>query len=326
MSGTALLVVRPSSLGDVVHTLALVSDVETHVPGAIVDWVAEEAFAPLVRLDPRIRRVVQLPLRRWRRAPAPLRTLREMRAFARELRAFRYDAILDLQEQVKGALVTRLARGCRHGFDRNSIREPIATLLDDVHHAIPRDQHFIDKARALAAAALGYAVTQAPRWSFALPHDAASVLPDRPYALALHATSRADKLWPEEAWRGLIAHCAREGVAVLLPWGDAAERARSERLAHGMATAIVPPRRSLPEMAALARHAQVVVGVDTGLTHLAAALGTPTVAIFTATDAALAGVARAGPHAEDQGGGGRVPTLDAVMAALARVRRRASGR
>ncbi|MCC6870253.1 MAG: lipopolysaccharide heptosyltransferase I [Burkholderiales bacterium] len=322
MSGPAVLVVRPSSLGDIVHALSLVSDVEAQLPGAAIDWVAEEAFVPLVALDPRIRRVVPLALRRWRRWPPGSQALRELRSFTADLRAQRYDAILNLQEQFKGALVARLARGRRHGLDWRSIREPIATLVDDVHHAIPRDQHFIDKARALAGAALGYPVRGAPRWKLTPPAPG-PLAPTGPYALALHATSRADKLWPEEAWRGLVAQLAQAGFTVLLPWGDDAERARSERLARAASAAVVPPRRSLPEMAALARHAGVVVGVDTGLTHLAAALGTPTVAIFTATDATLAGVARTGTHAEDQGGRGRVPTQDEVLAAIGRVRHRA---
>ena len=122
-------------------------------------------------------------------------------------------------------------------------------------------------------------------------------------------------------WRGLLAHFEQAGFVVLLPWGDARERERSERLAHDAPNAIVPPRQSLPELAALARSAEIVVGVDTGLTHLAAALGTPTIALFTATDAALAGVARAGAHAIDLGGNGRVPGLADVAAASARVLR-----
>lgn len=324
MTAPRILVVRPSSLGDIVHTLALVSDVEAQFPDATIDWVAEEAFAPLVALDRRVGRVVPLALRRWRRAPLGTATLHEARAFARDLRDRRYDAILDLQEQVKGALVARLARGRRHGFDRRSIREPLATLLDDVHHAIDRDQHFIDKARALAAAALGYALQGPPRWKL-VPPTRNDAMPAGPYAIAFHATSRDDKLWPEDAWRRLIGHFGQAGIGVLLPWGSDSERARSERLALGAAHAIVPPRQPLPGMATLARGAVVAVGVDTGLTHLAAALGTPTVAIFTTTDAALAGVARTGPHAVDLGGNGRIPAFDEVVTATGRVLRNAPG-
>jgi heptosyltransferase-1 len=144
-------------------------------------------------------------------------------------------------------------------------------------------------------------------------------MPALPYAVVFHATSRTDKLWPEDRWRALLAQFAQAGLTTLLPWGSAAEEERSRRLAAGTPNTIVPPRQTLPELASLARNAEVVVGVDTGLTHLAAAMGTPTVAVFTATDAALAGVARAGPHALDVGGSGRVPTFDDVFAALARV-------
>jgi heptosyltransferase-1 len=134
-------------------------------------------------------------------------------------------------------------------------------------------------------------------------------MPTGPYALVFHATSRADKEWPEERWCALVTEFARAGFVTLLPWGNADEEARSQRIAKGSEGALVLPRQSLPELATLAKHAEIVVGVDTGLTHLAAALGTSTVAIFTATDPRLAGVACAGPHARDAGGNGRVPAL-----------------
>lgn len=317
---TRLLVVRPSSLGDIVHTMSLVSDVERHAPGAVVDWVAEEAFVPLVALDPRIRHVVPLAFRRWRGAPLSSRTRSEFSEFRRALRAQRYDAILDLQEQLKGAVVARIAKGPRHGFDRANVREPIATWLDDVHHAIDRNQHFIVKARAMAAAALGYAVEGPPRWKI-VPKAKSPAMPRGPYAIAFHATSRDDKLWPESDWIGLLAHFAQAGFDVLLPWGSDAERERSERIAHAATNGIVPPRQSLPELASLAQSAEIVVGVDTGLTHLAAAMGTPTVAIFTTTAASLAGVAAAGAHAVDLGGNGRVPSLDDAIAGVGQVLR-----
>lgn len=311
----ALLVIRPSSLGDIVHALALVSDVATHRPGVAIDWVAEESFVSLVRLDPRIRDVIEVAFRRWRQAPVAGSTWREFAGFRRSLRHHRYDCVIDLQEQVKGALIARLARGRRHGLDRHSIREPIATTLHDVHHRIERAQHFIDKARALAGAALGYVPEGRPRWQWSLP-PAPSVMPQGRYALLFHGTSRTDKEWPEDRWRALIAHLADAGIRSLLPWGSDDERARSERLARAAATAEVPPRQDLPALATLARHAEIVVGVDTGLTHLAAALGTATVALFTTTDAALAGVARDGGHAVDLGGNGVVPTVADIVAAI----------
>lgn len=309
-----VLVVRPSSLGDVVYAMAIVTDIVAHRPHARIDWVAEEAFAPLVRLDPRIRSVIPLGLRRWRSVPLRRGTWQDMANFRRTLRYASYAAIIDLQEQVKGALVARTARGIRHGFDRRSIREPIATWLHDVHHRIERQQHFLDKCRALAAAALGYRVEGPPRWQFA-PPATTGAMPAGRYALAFHATSRDDKLWPEDAWRALLARLAAAGITTLLPWGGPDEAMRSQRLAAGAAAAIVPARQTLPDLATLIRHADIVIGVDTGLTHLAAAMGTPTVAVFTSTNPSLAGVARLGAHARDVGGHGTVPTQDDVLAA-----------
>lgn len=311
---TAILVVRPSSLGDIVHASALVADVLEKRPGLAVDWVAEEGFAQLVALDPGVRRVIPVALRRWRGQMLSSATWREMAAFRRELRREDYAAVLDLQEQVKGAFIAGLARGPRHGPDRASIREPVATLAHNLHHAIDPNQHLIDRCRQLAAAALHYAVDGPPRFGLVAPGvGAGGRIPDRPYMIFLHSTSRAEKRWPEASWRALIGAFAQAGFAILLPWGDGDERARSERLASGESSAAVPPRQSLPALAGLIARAELVVGVDTGLVHLAAALDTPTVALFVATDSRLAGVERASRCARDLGGVGQVPTVDAVL-------------
>jgi heptosyltransferase-1 len=323
----AILVVRPSSLGDIVHALALVADVRAHRPELAIDWVAEESLAPLVALDPGVRRVIPVGLRRWRGHLLAAATWREMAAFRRDIRRDHYAAVLDLQEQVKGAVVARIARGARHGPDRASIREPIATLWHDVHHAIDPDQHLIDRCRQLAAAALGYRADGPPRFGLVAPAPSAgSAMPDRPYLIFLHATSRADKLWPEANWRALVGAFADAGFAILLPWGGGEERARSERIAAGEPAARVPPRQSLPALAGLIARAELVVGVDTGLVHLAAALGTPTVSLFVATDAKLAGVERASGSARDLGGVGHVPTPEAIIDAAGALLRRAPRR
>jgi heptosyltransferase I len=321
---SAVLVVRPSSLGDIVHALSLVADIHAHRPELAVDWVAEDAFAPLVELDRGIRRVIPVALRRWRRRPLDPATWREAVAFRRELRRERYVAVLDLQEQVKGAYLSWLARGPRHGPDRVSIREPIATLAHQHHHPIDPAQHLIDRCRQLAAAALGYHASGPPHFGLVAPPPAADTpIPDRPYLVFLHSTSRDDKLWPEANWSALIAAFAQSGFAIVLPWGNAGECARSERLASGEAAARVPPRQSLPALATLLARAELVIGVDTGLVHLAAALGTPSVSLFVATDARLAGVERASTLACDLGGVGIVPTVAEVERAAGALVRRA---
>jgi heptosyltransferase I len=310
---TKILIVRPSSLGDIVHALPIVHDLHRHRAGTQIDWVAEEPFTALVAMNRGVHHVIPVALRRWRRGVLARSTWSEMRNFRREIARERYDTVIDLQEQVKGALMAWFARGPVHGPDRASVREPAAALLYRHRYRINPQQHLIDRCRQLAGKALGYAPSGPPRFELhaARLRDA----PPAPYAVLVHATSRCDKLWPEASWSALIEHLSRAGMTVVLPWGDGEEAARSERLAAGARGALVPERRELPALAALLSGASVVVGVDTGLTHLAAALGTPTVALFVATDPRLAGVAAAGAHARDLGGERAMPSPDQVIGA-----------
>ena len=308
------LIIRPSSLGDIVHAVPVVHDIRRHCPDIAVDWVAEEAFAALVAMQRDVDRVIPVALRRWRHSILERSTWREAAAFRRALTRDRYDVVLDLQEQVKGALLAWLARGPVHGPDRNSIREPVASFTYRHRYTIDPGQHLIDRCRQLAGAAFGYVPEGAPHFGLVPPPLLAA--PETPYAVFVHATSRSDKLWPEPHWRTLIAHFTQAGLAVLLPWGTSEEAERSARLAEGLPGSAVCPRRELPDLAALLAGAEVVCGVDTGLVHLAAALGAPTVALFVATDPRLAGVARAGPRCRDLGGAGIVPAPAEVIAAV----------
>jgi len=313
-----ILIVRPSSLGDIVHALPVVHDVHTYCGSDVqVDWIAEEAFASLIEMNHGVHRVIPFALRRWRRELLHRATWRQMAQFRTALRARAYHTVIDLQEQLKGALVSALARGHVHGPDRASIREPLATLAYRGKHAIDPQQHLIDRCRQLAGKALGYASDGPPVFDLVPPPLTAAQA--RPYVVLVHATSRPDKLWPEANWRKLVAYFAAAGDCVVLPWGSADEEARSRRLAEGFAAAIVPPRTSLPQVASLLSQARVVCGVDTGLVHLAAALGVPTLALFTVTDPTLAGVARASRCAADLGGNGEIPSPEHAIATMQRL-------
>jgi heptosyltransferase-1 len=307
------LIIRPSSLGDIVHALPIVHDIRGHRPGIAIDWVAEEAFVALVAMHRGVDRIIPVALRRWRHNLVDRATWREAAAFRRALVRDRYDVVLDLQEQVKGALLAWLARGPTHGPDRASIREPAASLGYRHRYRVDPAQHLIDRCRALAGAAFGYTADGPPHFDLVPPPLLAA--PETRYAVFVHASSRADKLWPEACWRALIAHFTQAGLTVVLPWGTSDEAERSRRLADGIEGAIVGARRDLAELAALLAGADVICGVDTGVVHLAAALGVPTVALFVATDPRLAGVARAGPRCRDLGGPGVVPSPDQVIAA-----------
>ena len=323
-SAPAILVVRPSSLGDIVHALAIVADIRANRPELAIDWVAERGFVELLDLHPDLRRIVPVAMRHWRHHPFVASTWREVGAFRDSLQRDEYAIVLDLQEQIKGALIARMARGVRHGPDRASIREPLASFLHDVHHPIDPDRHFIVRCRELAAASLGYRVEGPPRFGLVAPTPQAGVMPDRPFVVFVHGTSRADKLWPDAHWRRLVEAFAMTGYPVVLPWGSDDERARSEQYAAGVANAHVPPppRMSLPSLASLLARAELAVGVDTGLVHLAAALGTPTVSLFVTTDPMRCGVGLAGPSARDLGGIGSIPAPDAVERAAGELMRR----
>lgn len=311
-----ILLVKTSSLGDVLHNLPVVSDIARHYPDAQIDWVVEEGFAALPRLHPAVRNVIPVAVRRWRGKLLSAAAWREIAAFRNRLAAQRYDVALDTQGLLKSALLMRGAQGLRCGFDRDSAREPLAARLYQRTFPVAKGQHAVERNRQLAAQALGYALEGKAEYGIRPPAIARPAwLAEEPYAVLLHATSRADKLWDEANWIELGCYLREKHVRCVLPWGSAAEQARSLRLAAAIPGAVAPPRLDLDEAAALLGGAQAVIGVDTGLAHLAAALGVPTVGIYISTDPALTGL-YAGRCAVNLGNTGRAPDTAAVIAAL----------
>lgn len=293
----SVLLVKTSSLGDVVHNLPVVSDLRAVFPDAAIDWVVEEAFVAIPRLHPAVRRVIPLGLRRWRKAPLSAQSWRDLAAFRRELQVESYDVVLDTQGLIKSALIVREARlaahGRRCGYVAEAAREALAARFYDAGFAIPKNLHAVERNRWLAAAAFGYVADMPLDYGIAGPPvrpSALTWLPEGAYAVLLTATSRDDKLWPEQDWLKLAACLAERGLACVLPAGSAAERQRAARLAQGMRLAVAAPPLEIGEIAGLCAGARLVAGVDTGLTHLAAALERPTLALFSGSDARLTGV------------------------------------
>ncbi len=289
-----ILLVKTSSLGDVVHNLPVVSDLRRRFPDAAIDWVVEEGFAELPRLHPGVRDVIPVALRRWRRRLLLPATWREIGEFRRRLQGRQYDIVLDSQGLLKSALVARQAAlapaGRRLGYGREVAREPIAARYYDQGFVIAKDQHAVERNRALAAAAFGYALDLPLDYGIGAPPLTAPWLPRRGYAVLLTGTSRPDKLWPEDDWQALGLALVATGLHCVLPGGSAEERQRAARLANKLGRAVAAPPLNLTDMAGLLAGADVVVGVDTGLVHLAAALGRPTLALFCGSDPALTGV------------------------------------
>lgn len=314
-----ILLVKTSSLGDVIHNLPVATDLARRFPGVTLDWVAEEAFGELPRLHPSVRRVFPVAVRRWRRHLLSGGTWAEMRAFKHELAKEAYDFVLDTQGLLKSGLIAAQARlapgGSRCGFGNASARERIASRFYDKRFEVGRELHAVERNRRLAAAAFGYAIDDLPLdYGIAAAPLHADWLPKRDYAVLLTATSREDKLWPEPDWRGLGSALIAAGLICVLPAGSEPERQRAARLAAGLGRAVAAPPMGLANMAGLLAGARLIVGVDTGLVHLAAALGRPTVGIYCASDPTLTGVL-AGTHAINLGGLGRPPSAAAVVEA-----------
>lgn len=313
-----ILLVKTSSMGDVIHNLPVATDIQRNFPGAVLDWVVEEAFADIPKLHPAVRRVIPVAVRRWRRNAVGRATLRELKALRDDLRRETYDLVLDTQGLLKSALISRIARGHRVGLSRDSAREPVAARLYQQSFPIAKGEHAVKRNRELAARALGYTSTDEIDYGIHAPFEPG--LLEVPYAALLHATSRAPKLWPESNWAQLGEYLKSLGMASVLPWGSAEERERSHRLAAQIAGAVVPPALSLSQAAALLARARIVIGVDTGLAHLAAALKRPVVGIYCATDPGLTGIYAPGLNV-NLGGAGRSPTPAEAIAAVDRLQR-----
>lgn len=301
-----ILFVKTSSLGDVVHNCPAVSDAARALPGAAIDWVVEEPFAAVARMHYAVRRVIPVAVRRWRSSLFTASTWSEMRAWREKLALERYDVIVDTQSLLKSALIARAAAGTRHGLDMASAREWTASGFYQVRHSVPRGLHAVERNRILTGAALGFEPHGALNYGMRVPVGQTSG-----YVVLLTMTSRADKLWPEERW---IALGRGMRAPAVLAWGSEEERARAERIAGAIGGTVLA-RKSIEELAKIFAAARAVVGLDTGLTHLAAALGVPTVGIYCASDPALTGLYGA-PRAKNIGGPGRAPLAAEVLRLL----------
>jgi len=288
-----VLIIKTSSLGDVIHTLPALTDAARAIPGIRFDWVVEEAFAEIPTWHPAVDRVIPVAIRRWRKAPVAALLSGEWRRCTRALGATRYDATIDAQGLLKSAFLTRYVHAPTHGLDRGCAREPLASRFYTHRHAVPPGQHAVERVRGLFAKALGYALPAGPG-DYGLdparvPADPAAPAAAAPYLLFLHGTTWATKHWPERYWRQLIERAVAGGWNIHLPWGNAAELARAVRLAAGLPGVTVLPRLKLAGLAAEIAGASACVAVDTGLGHLAAAFGVPTVSLFGPTDPGYTG-------------------------------------
>jgi len=282
-----ILLVRVSSLGDVLHNLPIVADIHRRFPDARVDWVVEEGYVSLVKLNPHVRKVIPFALRRWRKGLGDAAVRAELRGFFRDLRAEQYDYVFDTQGLIKTGIVMACARtrpggqkvGLANGTE-DSGYEGVSRIFHSRSIPVEPRTHAVARGRQVVAAVLGYAVDTPPDFGLPAPEGSArpAWMPPEDYAVFFHGTARDAKKWPTAHWIALGQALAP--MTVLLPWGSPREKEEAERLAAALPNARVLPQLPMMDAVELARHAALAVGVDTGLTHIAAAFVRPTVEIY----------------------------------------------
>ena len=320
-----ILLVRVSSLGDVLHNLPIVADIRRHFPDAQVDWVVEEGYVSLVKLNPHVRKVIPFALRRWRRglfSDAAVRA--ELSGFFSDLRAEQYDYVFDTQGLIKTGIVMACARtrpggqkiGMANGTE-DSGYEGVSRIFHSRSIPVAPRTHAVARGRQVVAAALGYAVDTPPDFGLPAPGAARPAwMPAQDYAVFFHGTARDAKKWPADHWIALGRALAP--MTVLLPWGSPREKEEAERLAAALPNAQVLPKLSMMDAVELARHAALAVGVDTGLTHIAAAFVRPTVEIYCDSPRWKT-EGNWSPRIVNLGDTGAAPGVDEVVAAARRL-------
>jgi heptosyltransferase-1 len=277
-----VLLIKTSSLGDVIHTLPALSDALAAIPGIQFDWVVEEGFAEIPAWHPAVARVIPVAIRRWRKHLWQTFRNGEWRRFKSRLREQPYDLVLDAQGLLKSAWLTRYVNAPVAGLDRDSAREPAACRFYHRLYAVPREQHAVQRTRQLFAQALGYALP-AGTGAYGLSRAQLADPQPEPYLVFLHGTTWASKHWPEASWRALAEQMTALGWAVRLPWGNDTEKERAQRIIGSLDGAALLPRLNLAGLAKVIAGARACVAVDTGLGHLAAALDVPSVSLYGPT-------------------------------------------
>jgi len=284
-----VLIIKTSSMGDVIHTLPALTDAGKIIPDIEFDWVVEENFAEIPAWHPRVKKIFPVALRRWRKNIFSSATRKEWLGFYRELSAQKYDFIIDAQGLLKSAWLTFLAKGTRCGGDWNSAREALASLFYQRKCIVSQNQHAVVRMRSLFSQALGYEIPQQEvdygidRQAFS--HSAAK----ENYVIFLHGTTWNTKHWPEEYWIELGKYINQAGYSIKLPWSNDSEKERVQRIAEQCEKTEILSKLDLAGIAALLANAKAIVAVDTGLGHLAAALNVPTISLFGPTNPVLTG-------------------------------------
>ena len=271
-------------MGDVIHTLPAITDLARAIPDLTIDWVVEETFQEIPRWHAAIRHVFPCALRRWRKHPFKASRSKEWKHFCAKLQKEKYDFVIDLQGLVKSAFITRLAHGLRCGFDFSTVREKLASFAYDELFVVSKSLHAIDRNRKLLADVVGYEYDRRQLDYGIVTNNIRPAGLPRNYAMFIVNTSMKHKYWALKNWRSLLEKTAEQNIPVVIPAGYAEEKKYVDSIVAGFSHVTVLPLSALTETKTVIRHADVVVSVDTGLSHLSAALNRPTIVLYMSTD------------------------------------------
>lgn len=311
-----ILLVKTSSMGDVIHNLPVIVDILAHYPEAQFDWMVEESFAEIPKLHPQVRDIIPVAVRRWRKSIFSRNTWREISDLKTRLKHTHYDAIIDTQGLLKSAIMANFAQGEIYGMDYHSAREPVASLFYRHKYPVARNQHAVQRNRALAAQALKYPIPQSgPDYGLdKLTSQTTNLELPHHYVVFLHGTSRDSKLWPVSHWVTLAEKLKQFNLQVLLPWSNPGEENRAKDIAAQSSNVQVLPKLKLTALAGILANSKMNIGVDTGLMHLSTALNKASIAIYTDTNPEFTGVL---PSIENLainiGGKAQIPSADDVF-------------
>ena len=287
-----VLIIKTSSMGDIIHTLPALTDAQHHFPNIQFDWIAEQSFAEIPAWHPAVQRVIPINFRHWRKQPFTRSTWQEIKAFKHALQR-NYDVILDAQGLVKSAVLGFATQGLRVGLDWSSARESSASLFYQRKLKVNFYQHAVVRMREIFAKGLEYTIPTTPP-DFAIKTIFSSKFKDKKYLVLLHGTTWESKQWPELYWQQLAKIITDNGYQVILTGGNSDEQARAARIANQLPNSLVLPRQTISQMAALLQGSVGAIAVDTGFAHLAGALAIPTISIYGATNPDFSGAL--GPH------------------------------
>jgi heptosyltransferase I len=283
-----ILIIKTSSMGDILHVLPALSDAKRHDPDIEFDWVIERAFQEIPHWHKAVNKVIPIAQRQWRKSPFQALRSDEFRSFIHAIRETAYDQIIDAQGLVKSAWIGLLGKGKRVGLNMKTAREPLAALFYQQHFQTDWSQHAVVRMRQLFADALGYSYAS-DTLDYGLDHVESFTSPYKNYIVFLHGTTWETKYWPLSYWGELAEQLSASCDHILLPWGNQKELENARKIAMYSKQVVILPRLTLSALAGILSHAKLIYAVDTGLGHLSAALGVPTISLFGATDPLLTG-------------------------------------